>query len=395
MGAGDPEVLRADAGPMGGMDAGAAGDRGGEGRIVLHVDFDYFYAQCEEVRRPELKTHPVAVCVFSDRGVDSGAIATANYSARRHGVKSGMPISFAKRQLAGEPDAVFLPTDFDYYSEVSQRAMDTMRGFADVFEYVGKDEAYLDISSRTGGDFGLAAHVAQQLKNAVREKTRLTCSVGVTPNKLLSKIASDYRKPDGLTVVEPGMVIDFLGPLRVRDIPGIGGMTEKRLAGMGMRTIGDLREKSVFDLQREFGRKHGAYIRNASLGVSDDPVAEREPSVQYSKIVTLAHDSKDYEFLSGALRGVCAELHAVVVRNRRLFKSVGIQFVQADMSQKSRSRMLRNPTADPGELWRSADRLLREVLRNQGMPVRRLGVKVSELSEVRGQSRMDSFLGAP
>ena len=392
MDAGDPEVLDADAGPM---DDADAGDSGRKGRIVLHVDFDYFYAQCEEVRRPELKTHPVAVCVFSDRGADSGAIATANYSARRHGVRSGMPISFAKRRLAGEPDAVFLPTDFDYYSEVSQRAMDTMRGFADVFEYVGKDEAYLDISSRTGGDFGLAAHVAQQLKNAVREKTRLTCSVGVTPNKLLSKIASDYRKPDGLTVVEPGMVGEFLGPLRVRDIPGIGGMTEKRLAGMGMKTIGDLRNKSVFELQREFGRKHGAYIRNASLGVSDDPVAEREPSVQYSKITTLARDSGDYEFLSGALRGVCAELHAVVIRNRRLFKSVGIQLVLADMSQKSRSRMLRNPTADPGELWRCANRLLSEVLHNQDMTVRRLGVKVSELSEVRGQSRMDSFLGAP
>ena len=377
------------------MDAGMDASMDGpprRGRIVLHVDFDYFYAQCEEVRKPWLRTRPVAVCVYSDRGGDSGAIATANYAARRYGVKSGMPISFAKRRLAGEPNAAFLRTDFDYYSEVSQKAMDAMRGFADVFEYVGKDEAYLDVSARTGGDFGLAAHAAQQLKNAVREKTRLTCSVGVTPTKLLSKIASDYRKPDGLTVVEPDMVAGFLEPLMVRDIPGIGGRTEKRLAEMGVRTVGDLRKTDAFEMQREFGRKHGAYIRNASLGLGDDPVAEREPSVQYSKIVTLARDSTDREFLSDALRGVCADLHAVVIKNRRLFKSVGVQFVQADMSQKSRSRMLRNHTADPEELRRSADGLLREALRDQSVPVRRLGVKVSELSEMRGQSSMDSFL---
>ena len=376
----------------GGDGGGDGGDSGQDGRVVLHVDFDYFYAQCEEVRRPELRTRPVVVCVYSDRGGDSGAVATANYTARRYGVRSGMPISLAKRRLAGEPSAAFLPTDFDHYSEVSQRAMDAMRGFADVFEYVGKDEAYLDVSARTGGDFERAAHTAQQIKNEVRNRTRLTCSVGVTPNKLLSKIASDYRKPDGLTVVEPGEAGDFLGPLRIRDIPGIGGKTEKRLAELGMRTVGDLRRMDVFELQREFGRKPGTYIHNASIGRSDDPVAEREPSVQYSKIVTLARDSDDYEFLSGALRSVCDELHGVVTRNNRLFKSVSVQFVQADMSQKSRSRMLRSPTADPGELRRSADRLLREALRDQGAPVRRLGVKVSELSEVRGQSSIDSFL---
>ena len=181
-----------------------------EQRIVLHVDFDYFYAQCEELRNPELKSKPVAVCVFSDRGGDSGAIATANYVARKYGVKSGMPIKFAKKRLEQVTDAVFLPTDFDYYSDISQKAMMTMRQYADIFEYVGKDEAFIDVSKRCEVDFNKASHIAQQLKNAVREAVKMTCTVGVSANKLVAKIASDFKKPDGLTIVPPDKIESFL-----------------------------------------------------------------------------------------------------------------------------------------------------------------------------------------
>lgn len=363
-------------------------------RAVLHVDFDYFFAQCEEVRHPELRTGPVVVCVFSDRGGDSGAVATANYEARRYGVRSGMPIAHARRRLSAEPEAAFLPTDFDYYSGVSQNAMDAMRRFADVFEYVGKDEAYMDVTRSSGGDLGRAAHTAQQVKNAVRERTRLTCSVGVTPNKLLSKIASDFHKPDGLTIVKPEMVEAFLDKIKVRDIPGIGGKTEKRLASMGMRRIADLRGADVFELRREFGRSLGTYIRAAARGESADPVAEREPRVQYSRIVTLRRDSADPDFLSGSLPALCADLHAAVSADRKLFRSVGVQLVLADMSQTSRSRMLRAPTADQAEMRRAAGRLLLDALRagEGGPPVRRLGVRISELSDMRGQSSMDMFV---
>ena len=373
-----------------GIEGGAAAARAG--RAVLHVDFDYFYAQCEEARKPELKTRPVVVCVFSDRGGDSGAVATANYEARRYGVKSGMPIAFARRRLAAEPRATFLPTDFGHYSDVSQAGMDAMRGFADVFEYVGKDEAYLDVTRSTGGDLDRAAHTAQKIKNAVRERTRLTCSVGVTPNKLLSKIASDYNKPDGLTVVKPEMIHAFLEKIGVRDIPGIGGKTEKRLAEMGMRTMAELRGADVFELQREFGRKLGAYMHAAAAGQSDDPVAEREPRVQYSRIATLRRDSDEYDFLAESLPGLCADLHGAVTADRKLFRSVGVQLVHADMSQRTRTRMLRGPTADQGEMRRAAERLLREALGDGGEPVRRLGVRIAELSDMRGQSSMDMFV---
>ena len=179
-------------------------------RIIIHADFDYFYAQCEEIRKPQLRTVPIAVCVFSDRGGDSGAIATANYTARNYGVKSGMSITIAKRKLESVPESVFLPTDFNYYSDMSQKAMDIMSEFADIFEYVGKDEAYLDITAKSKESFDHAAHIGQQIKNTIREGTKLTCSVGITPNKLISKIASDFKKPDGLRLFVPKMFQHFL-----------------------------------------------------------------------------------------------------------------------------------------------------------------------------------------
>jgi len=362
-----------------------------EKRIVFHIDFDYFYAQCEEIRSPELKTRPVAVCVFSDRGGDSGAIATANYTARKYGVKSGMPIRFAKKKLEERSDSIFLPTDFEYYSEISDKAMKIIEVYADIFEYVGRDEAYLDVSKKTEGDFDKAGHLAQQIKNAIRDKIKLTCSIGVSPNKLVSKIASDYKKPDGLTIVHPERVENFLEPLKIRDIPGIGKKTEEKFSEMKLESISQLKELDVFTLNQQFGRKSGTYIYNAVRGIDDDQVKEREPSVQYSKIVTLRKDSKDYDFLSENLKELCKELHSVVLKRNRMFKSIGIQFVQSDMSSKSKSKMLRNPTSNLDELKKTADQLLRVALEDQTITIRRLGVKVSDLSDIQGQSEITNY----
>lgn len=362
-----------------------------ETRVVFHIDFDYFYAQCEEIRSPELKSKPVCVCVFSDRGGDSGAIATANYTARKFGVKSGIPIMFAKKRLEDRKDAVFLPVDFDYYGEMSEKAMNIMKEYADVFEYVGKDEAYLDVTSRVEGSFDKASHLGQQIKNSIREKTKLSCSIGISPNKLISKIASDFQKPDGLTIVSRDKTDEFLGQLQIRSIPGIGKKTEKRFTEMNLETINDVKNLDVFTLNKEFGRKSGTYIYNAVRGIDTEPVKEREPSIQYSKIMTLKKDSKDYELLSQSLDELCNEVHEVVKKNYRMFKSVGIHFVQSDLSNKSKSKMLRNPTQSLEELKKISQQLLKEALENQTNTIRRLGVKVAELSEIQGQSDITSY----
>lgn len=362
-----------------------------ETRVVFHIDFDYFYAQCEETRSPELRSKPVCVCVFSDRGGDSGAIATANYTARKYGVKSGIPIAFAKKRLQERSDAVFLPVDFDFYSKMSEKAMEIMKENADIFEYVGRDEAYLDVTERVEGNFEKAFHLAQQIKNSIRDKIKLSCSVGISPNKLISKIASDFQKPDGLTLVSPNTTEVFLEQLKIRKIPGIGKKTEERFLEMKLETIHDLKKVDIFTLNKEFGRKTGAYIYNAVRGIDNDPVKEREASIQYSKISTLKKDSKDYQFLSDNIKELCNEVHSVVKKKNRMFKSVGIHFVQSDLSNKSKSRMLKSPTASIEELQKTANTLLKEALENQTITIRRIGVKVSELSEIQGQSDITSY----
>ncbi|MEK0346549.1 MAG: DNA polymerase IV, partial [Nitrosopumilus sp.] len=301
------------------------------------------------------------------------------------------PIIFAKKRLEERKDAVFLPVDFDYYFEMSEKTMEIIKDYADVFEYVGKDEAYLDVTKRVGGDFKKASHLAQQIKNSIRDKTKLSCSIGISPNKLISKIASDFKKPDGLTLVSPDKVEVFLEPLKIRAIPGIGKKTEKRFSEMNIETIQELKKLDIFTLNKEFGRKSGTYMFNAVRGIDNEPVKEREARIQYSKITTLKKDSKDYQFLSENIIELCKEVHDVVIKNNRMFKSIGIHFVQSDLSNKSKSRMLRSPTANLDELQKNAIQLLKEALENQTITIRRLGVKVTELSEVQGQSDITHY----
>jgi DNA polymerase IV (DinB-like DNA polymerase) len=360
-------------------------------RIVLHVDFDYFYAQCEEIRDPNLRTKPVAVCIFSDRGGDSGAIATANYIARKYGVKSGMPIKFAKARLKQISDSAFLPADFPYYSDISEKAMEIMKSHADIFEYVGRDEAYLDVTKRTQDNFKNASHLAQQLKNQIRNEIKMTCSVGISVNKLVSKIASSHKKPDGLTIIEPQNTESFLAPLKVSDIPGIGKVTEEKLHEINLNTIEELRKVDIFTLNKMFGRKISLYIYNAARGIDEEPVAERQPTIQYSRIVTLKKDSKELDFLASSLEEICTDVYETAVKNKKMFKSVGIQFVQSDLSSKTKSRMLKSPTFSLEELKKTAHQLLEEALIDQTLSVRRLGVKISELSDLQGQSSLTNF----
>ena len=362
-----------------------------ENRIIFHVDFDYFYAQCEEIRNPALKPKPVAVCIFSDRGDDSGAIATANYKAREYGVKSGIPIKFAKSRLKDRQDAVFLPADFDYYAQISSSAMDIIKSFADVFEYVGKDEAFLDVTLKVKNNFQNASHIAQQLKNEIRQKLKMTCSIGVSSNKLLSKIASDYEKPDGLTIVKPDYASKFLSKLEIRSIPGIGKKTELILGEMNCKKIEDLLDLDFFAITNKFGRKTGTYIYNAVRGIDLEPVKEKQPSIQFSKITTLKENSKNFEFLQKNLLKLCKQVHGIAVDNQKMFRSVGIQFVNEDLTMKTKSKMLRNSTVSLEELEKTTEQLLLNALDEQEMLIRRLGVRISDLSDLEGQNTITNY----
>jgi len=200
------------------------------GRIVMLADLDYFYAQVEERRDPSLIGRPVVVCVYSGRTEESGVVATANYSARGYGVRSGIPIALAKKRLAGT-DARFLPMEHERYKQVSERVMAILKRNADEFEQVGIDEAYLDVSGRVA-NFQEAERLARKIKDEVWGSESLTLSIGVGSNKVIAKIAADMNKPNGLTVVDDKDSKAFLSPLPVESLVGVGKKTADRMGNL-------------------------------------------------------------------------------------------------------------------------------------------------------------------
>ena len=342
------------------------------------------------MRHPEFRNKPLCVCIYSDRGGDSGAVTTANYIARKYGVRSGLSI-YAAQKLLKDQDAHFLPVDFDYISDISERAMDIMQSYADIFEYVGRDEAYLDVTERADGAIKVASHLAQQIKMQIRKSLGMTCSAGVSYNKLLSKMASNHKKPDGLTIIYPNKTKDFLGKIDLKDIHGLGKKTLRKLESMKVYTISDAETIDVFDMQRIFGRKMGTILHNSIRGIDDEPVQIRPPSIQYGKLVTLSRNMSKFDELKVPLYTICDSLHGTISEKRLQYRTVTIQFIHSDMSAKSRSKTIRNHTASVTILQQTAITLLREALQNNTIPIRRLGVKVSNLSEAKGQQDITSY----
>ena len=364
-----------------------------QARIVMLVDLDYFYAQCEERRNPSIKDKPVVVCVYSGRTEDSGAVSTANYVARKYGVKSGIPISLAKQKLKGV-DAVFLPVDKEFYREVSDKIMEILRSHADRFEQVGIDEAYLDVTQRTKGNHQEAKKLVETIKDNVLIQQKLTCSIGVGPNKLVAKIAADIQKPDGLTMVKPEEVESFLSPLPVRRLVGVGKKTEKKLETLGVRTVDQL---ARFDVQRlidVFGRKLGTYFHNASLGVDDEPVQERTEPESVSRISTLKEDTRDLAVILDEAYRLCGNVHVRLLKLGLLYRSASIYLVAGDLSVHSRSKTFENPTSDLETFRKTVKELYEKFLSESDVEARRIGVKLSNLTKKEKlQKQITSFFG--
>ena len=362
-------------------------------RIVMLVDLDYFFAQCEERRNPSIRGKPVVVCVYSGRTEDSGAVSTANYVARKYGVKSGIPILLAKQKLKGV-DAVFLPVDKGFYREVSDEIMEILRGYADRFEQVGIDEAYLDVTKRTKGNYSEAEELAATIKGDVLTQQKLTCSIGVGPNKLVAKIAADVQKPDGLTVVRPEEVRSFLLPLPVRRLVGVGRKTEKKLETLSVRTVGQLARFDVQKLIGIFGRKLGTYFHNASLGIDEEPVQERSEPESVSRISTLKEDTRDLTVILDEAYRLCDEVYARLLQRGLAYRSVSIYIVAGDLSVHSRSRTFENPAGDSETFKNTVKELYEKFLGESDVEARRVGVKVSSLSK-KGelQKQLTNFFG--
>lgn len=364
-------------------------------RIVMLVDLDYFYAQCEERRNPSIKDKPVVVCVYSGRTEDSGAVSTSNYIARKYGVRSGIPISLAKKKLEGV-DAVFLSVDHGFYREISDKIMEILRGYADSFEQVSVDEAYLDVTKKTQNIYQEAEELASTIKDDVFTQQKLTCSIGVGPNKLVAKIAADIQKPDGLTVVKSHEVTRFLSPLPVRRLVGVGKKTEKRLEELNVKTVGQL---ARFDVQRlidVFGKKLGTYFHNAALGTDNEPVQERSEPESLSRIATLKEDTRDLAVILDEAYKLCDSVHTKLLQQQLVYRSVSIVVVAADLSVHSRSKTFENTTSDLQLFKDTVKELFEKFLSESDFDARRVGVKVSNLNKNEAlQQRLTQFFGVP
>ena len=250
-------------------------------RKILHVDMDAFYASVEQRDDPSLRGKPVVVAWRGARSV----VCAASYEARRFGVRSAMPAVRAERLC---PQAIFVPPDFTRYKAVSRQVREIFGRHTDLIEPLSLDEAYLDVTTtRTG--LPSATATAEAIRAAIREETQLTASAGVAPNKFLAKIASDWRKPDGLFVIRPHQVEAFLAPLPVGRLPGVGKVMEARLAELGIATVGDLRLRAEHELEQRFGR-WGRRLQELSLGIDDYPVQPDRPTLQVSAEDTFEHD---------------------------------------------------------------------------------------------------------
>ncbi|MGD0979831.1 MAG: DNA polymerase IV [Candidatus Bathyarchaeia archaeon] len=363
-----------------------------QSRVVMLVDLDYFFAQCEELRNPAIRDRPVVVCVYSGRTEDSGAVSTANYIAREYGVKSGMPIFTAKKKLESA-NAFFLPVDYVFYEEISGKVMDTLKGFADRFEQVGIDEAYLDVTQRVNGSFEEGRKLAESVKSEVLRQQKLTCSIGVAPNKLVAKIAADTKKPDGLTVVMPEQVTVFLAPLPVSRLIGVGTKTRERMQALGINTIFDLSNYDMQKLIAVFGKTLATYFHNASLGMDEEPVQERGEATSISRISTLKHDSRVLSFILEKTDQLCNEIHATIAKDRLEYKTVGIIVITTDMSIHTRSKTLETPTDSLEALKGTVKELLEKFLDQTGSEARRIGVKISNFAkEQKNQTQLTSFI---
>lgn len=350
------------------------------------VDLDYFFAQCEGLRNPEIKKRPVVVGMYSGRTEDSGAVSTSNYIARKFGVKSGIALYLAKKRLEGA-DAVFLPVDYDYYQQISDKIMKILRSYSDIFEQVGIDEAYLDVTKKTGADFERATVLAHKMKEDVKRNLGVTFSVGIGTNKIVAKIASNERKPDGVTVVRPNETTSFLSPLPVDSLLGVGKKTAKKMNDVGITTVGELAQ---FDIQRLvgiFGKTLAVYFHNSANGLDQEPVKEAGEAESISRISTLKEDSRDLVFIIEKIDQQIEELYKELTQKNLKYRQVGIIAVMTDLSAKSRIQTLEKPEQDIDTIRRIARNLLDRFLAESEMKIRRIGIKVSGFTQEEDQQQ--------
>lgn len=341
-------------------------------RVILHVDMDAFYASVEQRDDPSLRGRPVIVGGTGGRGV----VAAASYEVRRFGVHSAMPVREALRRC---PDAACVPPRIGHYAAVSEQIFAVFREFTPLVQGLSLDEAFLDVTAglRSLGD---GEHVAREIKRLVRERTELTASVGVAPNKLVAKIASDLRKPDGLVVVRPDEVRALLDPLPIRKLFGLGAKTAPKVETLGIRTLGELRQASAARLRPIFGR-YTERVQQRAAGIDDRPVVPDRDEKQVSAEETFDVDIADHARLRAEIVRLADKTGARLRSRQLLAGCVTVKIRRKDFTTYTRQRRCEPPTQETRVITAIATELLEAWLASQPRAaLRLLGVGVSDLA---------------
>lgn len=347
-------------------------------RKIVHIDMDAFYASVEQRDRPELRGRPVVVGGAGARSV----VAAASYEARRFGVRSAMPSVRAQRLC---PDAVFVPPDFSRYRAVSQQVRAIFARYTPLIEPLSLDEAYLDVTEHRAG-LDSATAVAQAIRSAIREELQLTASAGVAPNKFLAKLASETNKPDGICVVRPERIDDFLLPLSVAALPGVGRVTREKLEALGVTDVASLREQRRETLEARFGR-WGGRLYELARGIDDRPVQPDRPRKSISAEDTLAEDLSA-DALPPHIQRMAAKTWRAAEKSGLSGRTVVLKLKTSDFRILTRRSTLAHPVDNTETLATVACELL-DRLNHHGQRYRLVGVGLSQLE---AQSPQDSLL---
>ena len=364
-------------------------------RIILHVDNDCFYASCERLREPSLEGKPVVVGMGFEPGDDSGAVATASYEAREYGVESAQAISEAMERLPphsqvpapGEgPTAHYRPVKMDFYQECAHDVRAILDEYADTLRIVSIDEAYLDCTEQTSWDEARA--YAQSLRDRVLSEVGLPVSIGVAPSMSVAKIASDHDKPEGLVVVNPASVTDFLDPLPLGDLHGVGPVTASVLAENGLETIGDVARTDRDVLAEDFGDR-GRELHNRANGIDRRPVTPRGDPKSLSRESAFGEPTADMSVIQDQVQHLGQAVAQRATDRGATYRTIGIKVVTPPFEIHTRERSLPGPVDDPALIVEVAQSLLGEFTDER---IRKVGVRVSNLSFTAGdQTALDKW----
>lgn len=340
-----------------------------EQRWIAHMDLDAFFASCEQRDHPEYRGRPVVVGALPGR---RGVVAAASYEARRFGIRSAMPIAEAHRRC---PGAVYLRPDMAKYSRVSRQVFGILDTLTPWVEAASIDEAYLDVSG-LGKLLGTPETIGHEIKRRIHASTGLTSSVGIGPNRLIAKLGSEHRKPDGLTVIGAHEVLDFLAPMPVGNLRGLGRQTLKILDRLGIRTVAQLRSVPPATLEQHLGRQAAASFHRQAFGIAPDRVVPGRARKSISKETTFETDVRDHTVLHDALRGLAADVARTARREGLSGLVVTLKIRFADFETHTRRHRQRAPTCDEREILGTAWRLFRTG-RLPDRAVRLIGVGLS------------------